>query len=117
RLACAVRHPNVASLFDLSPLPGGGYYMVWEYIEGETLWDRLSSRGRMAPSEAVPIALEILAGLGAIHDAGVVHRDVSPDNVMLSRRRDGSEHAKIIDLGIARSVGDDVPRMTSTGMF
>jgi serine/threonine-protein kinase len=116
RLATKIHHPNVAALYDFSTLDDGSFYMVWEYIEGINLHEMLVSRGPLSPQYAGRIAIQALQGLDAIHRAGIVHRDVSPENLMIARDAEGEEHVKIIDLGIAK--GDDGSDMkTKTGMF
>ena len=116
RLATKIHHPNVAALYDFSTLDDGSFYMVWEYIEGINLHEMIVSRGPLSPQYAGRIAIQALQGLDAIHRAGIVHRDVSPENLMIARDAEGEEHVKIIDLGIAK--GDDGSDMkTKTGMF
>ncbi|HVR40586.1 MAG TPA: serine/threonine-protein kinase, partial [Thermoanaerobaculia bacterium] len=63
------------------------------------------------------LASDALLGLEAVHRAGIVHRDISPENIMIAREEDGEEHVKIIDLGIAKTGGDDGEEKTKTGMF
>jgi serine/threonine-protein kinase len=116
RLATKVQHPNVATLHDFSALPDGSHYMVWEYIEGQNLAQVLRQHGTLAPRHAVRIAIQALAGLEAIHRAGIVHRDISPENLMITQNADGSEFVKIIDLGVAKAAESDAG-MTQTGMF
>jgi serine/threonine protein kinase len=116
RLATKVQHPNVATLHDFSALPDGSHYMVWEFIEGQNLAQVLKQRGTLAPRHAVRIAIQALAGLEAIHRAGIVHRDISPENLMITNAGEGSEFVKIIDLGVAKAAESDVA-MTQTGMF
>ncbi len=116
RMATKVQHPNVATLFDFSALPDGSHYMVWEFIEGQNLAQVLKQRGTLAPRHAVRIAIQALAGLEAIHRAGIVHRDISPENLMITHAGEGSEFVKIIDLGVAKAAESDVA-MTQTGMF
>jgi serine/threonine-protein kinase len=116
RLATKVQHPNVATLYDFSALPDGSHYMVWEFIEGENLAQVLKQRGTLVPRHAVRIAIQALAGLEAIHRAGIVHRDISPENLMITHAGEGSEFVKIIDLGVAKAAESDVA-MTQTGMF
>jgi len=116
RMATKVQHPNVATLHDFSALPDGSHYMVWEFIDGENLAQVLKRRGTLAPRHAVRIAIQALAGLEAIHRAGIVHRDISPENLMITHAADGSEFVKIIDLGVAKAAEADVA-MTQTGMF
>ena len=116
RLATRIQHPNVATLFDFSTLDDGSRYMVWEYIEGINLHEMLQSHGPLSPRYAATIAIQALHGLEAIHKASIVHRDVSPENLMISRSEDGDERVKIIDLGIAKG-GVDGDDKTKTGMF
>ncbi|MGZ8797097.1 MAG: protein kinase domain-containing protein [Thermoanaerobaculia bacterium] len=117
RLATKINHPNVASLFDFSTLDDGSWYMVWEYIEGTNLHDLLEERGPLSPRYAAKLVIQALAGLEAIHRAGIVHRDISPENMMITRDADGEEHVKIIDLGIAKQWSEDAEDKTKTGMF
>src|SRR5438067_1977554 len=116
RVATKVQHPNVATLHDFSELPDGSHYMVWEFIEGQNLAQVLKQRGTLAPRHAVRIAIQALAGLEAIHRAGIVHRDISPENLMITRDSEGFEFVKIIDRGVAKATESDVA-MTQTGMF
>ena len=116
KLATKVQHPNVATLYDFSALPDGSHYMVWEFIEGENLAQLIRRTGTLSPRHAVRIAIQALAGLDAIHRAGIVHRDISPENLMITHAADGSEFVKIIDLGVAKATESDVA-MTQTGMF
>jgi tRNA A-37 threonylcarbamoyl transferase component Bud32 len=115
RLATKIQHPNVAALFDFSTLDDGSRYMVWEFIEGTNLHELIESRGPLAPRYAATLAIQALRGLDAIHRAGIVHRDVSPENLMITRDDDG-ERVKIIDLGIAKGT-DAADEKTKTGMF
>jgi tRNA A-37 threonylcarbamoyl transferase component Bud32 len=117
RMATRINHPNVATLFDFSTLPDGSRYMVWEHIEGTDLHELIEARGPLSPRDAARIAIEALHGLEAIHRAGIIHRDISPENLMISRDPDGSERVKIIDLGIAKQWGDESDRGTKSGMF
>ncbi|HEX7251547.1 MAG TPA: serine/threonine-protein kinase [Thermoanaerobaculia bacterium] len=117
RIATLVRHPNVAALYDFSRLPDGSYYMVWEYIDGITLEEWLRRNGPLPARRALEVSAQVLAGLGQIHAQGIVHRDLSPDNIMLRETRDRGLVAKIIDLGIAKRVAAEAIQMTGTGMF
>ena len=110
QLATKVQHPNVATLHDFSALPDGSHYMVWEFIDGENLGQRLRLRGTLPARTAVRIAIDALHGLDAIHKAGIVHRDISPENLMLA-----ADGVKIIDLGVAK--GEEVDGSTKTGIF
>ncbi len=116
RLAALVRHPNVAALHDFSPRPDGTFYMVWEYIDGVTLQALLRKRP-LPLDQAIEISLQVLAGLEAIHEQGIVHRDLSPDNIMVRETSSGRLQAKIIDLGIAKRLTAESLSMTGTGIF
>jgi len=96
KLARRVTHPNVARTYDLGSYEGVRY-MTMELIEGEPLSRRMGQGRRLPLAEALRIASEIAKGLAAAHAAGVVHRDLKPDNVMIS-----DERAVITDFGIAR---------------
>ncbi|HUR81744.1 MAG TPA: serine/threonine-protein kinase, partial [Thermoanaerobaculia bacterium] len=116
RLATKIQHPNVASLYDFSTLDDGSRYMVWEYIEGTNLHELISQNGPLAPRYAAKLAVQALMGLEAVHRAGIVHRDISPENIMVTRDDEGNERVKIIDLGIAKSSAAD-DNKTKTGIF
>jgi eukaryotic-like serine/threonine-protein kinase len=98
-------HPNVVSVFD-SGTHGGLPYLVMEYVAGRTLRDVLTERGRLSPAEALSVAEPMLAALGAAHRAGLVHRDVKPENILISSP-DGNPTqmtVKVADFGLARAV-------------
>jgi serine/threonine-protein kinase len=116
RMATKIQHPNVAALYDFSTLDDGRY-MVWEYIEGINLHELIDQRGPLSPRYAAKLAVQALMGLEAIHRAGIVHRDVSPENLMITRDDEGSERVKIIDLGIAKSSSTADDEKTKTGIF
>jgi serine/threonine-protein kinase len=116
RLATKIHHPNVATLFDFSTLEDGSFYMVWEYIEGTNLHEMIDERGPLSPRYAAKLAAQALLGLDAVHRAGIVHRDISPENLMVARDDEGEERVKVIDLGIAKSSGAE-DNNTKTGMF
>lgn len=117
RLATKITHPNVATLYDFSELDDGSWYMVWEYIEGVTFADLIRDFEVLHPRHAATLSIQALSGLHAIHKSGIVHRDISPENLMITRDEDGDELVKIIDLGIAKQWGDSADEKTKTGMF
>src|SRR5437016_1773687 len=117
RLATRINHPNVAQLYDFSTLDDGSRYMVWEYIEGTNLHELIETHGPLSPKYAAQLAIEALHGLDAIHRAGIVHRDISPENIMIHRDEDGEQHVKLIDLGIAKQGDGTEANKTKTGMF
>jgi serine/threonine-protein kinase len=118
RLATQIKHPNVAILYDFSRLEDGSFYMVWEHIEGEDVGHRLRRAGPFPVPLAVHLGVQALRGLESIHASGVIHRDLSPDNLMLMEDRRGQPIIKIIDLGLARTLEADANfEITQVGMF
>jgi serine/threonine protein kinase len=113
RTATKVHHPNVATLHDFSSLPDGSHYMVWEFIDGENLAQRLRARGTLPPRQAIHIIQQALAGLDAIHRAGIVHRDISPENLMIT----ADDTVKVIDMGVAKVDDAGAVSQTRTGIF
>lgn len=99
-------HPNVVEVFEDGYLPDGTCYLVMERLYGESLAKRLHRVGPLPPSTLLPIALQMCDALGAVHAAGIVHRDVKPSNIFLEELRDeafGShDHVKLLDFGVAR---------------
>jgi eukaryotic-like serine/threonine-protein kinase len=108
RLAAQLSHPNVVQVFDVGE-DDGRPFIVMEYVEGSTLAEELKTQGPLAPPEVVDLALQVCGGLEHAHAAGLVHRDIKPQNLLL--RPDGT--VKIADFGIARAA--EATRMTQVG--
>ena len=102
-------HPNVVGVFDQGN-DGEHLYLAMEYVPGRNLRDLLNERGRLGPAEALDLMVPVLAGLGAAHQVGFVHRDVKPENVLITA--DG--RVKVVDFGLACAVAE--ARQTKTGM-
>ncbi len=118
RLATQIKHPNVAILYDYSRLEDGSFFMVWEHIEGQEIGDRLRRMGPFAVPAALQLGIQALRGLEAIHATGVIHRDISPDNLMITEDRRGQLRVKIIDLGLAKDLGPNPNlEITQAGTF
>jgi serine/threonine protein kinase len=118
RSAASVRHPNVASVFHLGRT-GSSYFYAMEFVEGETL-DRLIKRsGRLEIKLVLEIAMQVAAGLAAIHEQNLVHRDIKPTNIMVRLKDRGAVTAKIIDLGLAKTVDESASEagISSPGAF
>jgi len=99
RSASALNHPNILIIHDIGDR-GGVQFIVSELVEGETLGTRIA-QGRLPFAEAADIAIQAASALTAAHSAGIVHRDIKPDNVMI--RRDGV--VKVLDFGLAKARG------------
>jgi tRNA A-37 threonylcarbamoyl transferase component Bud32 len=119
RLATQIKHPNVAILYDFSTLPDeDSYYMVWEHIQGEDVGDWIRRNGSIPVPLSIRLGIQVLRGLEAIHSTGVIHRDLSPDNLMITEDKQGQKRVKIIDLGLARTLErDENHDITQVGMF
>lgn len=98
-------HPNIAALHAVGATDDGGLFFVMELVEGEGLAQALEA-GPMAPARAISIALQVLSALSYAHQLGLVHRDLKADNVLLARKHDGSDRAKVIDFGLVKMLGD-----------
>ena len=108
RSAASVNHPNICQIYEIGE-EGGELFIAMELLEGEVLSDRLQ-RGPLGPPAALPIGLEILTALAALHARGIVHRDLKPSNVFLT-----AHGVKLLDFGLARpDVDDDLTRMDLT---
>src|SRR5512141_901368 len=81
RTSTMIKHRNLAMLYDFSTLEDGSYYMVWEYIDGTNIQKWIAKNGPIPPRLAIEIALQALAGLEHLHSMGLIHRDVSPENI------------------------------------
>jgi tRNA A-37 threonylcarbamoyl transferase component Bud32 len=97
--AAALSHPNIVQVYDRGRAEDGASYIAMEYVSGGTLKERISRSGSIDPEAAVSLALQIAEALSAAHERGIVHRDIKPQNVLLTAEGD----AKVTDFGIARA--------------
>ncbi len=116
RMAIRLRHPNIAQLHDFAMDDEGNAYMVMEYINGVTWQEMLVKSGLPSIPFVVEICQQALKAFGYLHEKGFVHRDIAPDNLMLTRNYDGRPLVKLIDLGIAKGLSEEAG-LTRTGMF
>jgi serine/threonine protein kinase len=118
QVAGTVGNDHILEILDLGALEGGERYMVMEYLDGETMTDRIKVRVRLTAREAVQLLRQVLRGLAAAHGAGIVHRDLKPDNIFILREKAGiKDYVKIIDFGISKfsEQNGTSSRMTRTG--
>jgi eukaryotic-like serine/threonine-protein kinase len=132
RLTARLQHPHILPVLDSGAVTGRGGELLWytmPYVEGETLRHRLGRERQLGVEEALAIAREVADALDCAHQHGVVHRDVKPENILLTggapgdREPAGVRHALVADFGIAKVVAADVPeggsgspRLTETGI-
>jgi serine/threonine protein kinase len=118
RAAAKVRHTNVASVLHLGRT-GSGYFYAMEFVEGETLESLIKRSGRLEVGLALEITSQVAAGLDAICDHKLVHRDIKPTNIMVRLKDEGRVTAKIIDLGLAKGASEfgSESEISSPGAF
>jgi serine/threonine-protein kinase len=110
--AARFQHPNLVTVFDAGE-DAGELFLVMEYVDGRTLADVIAERAPLPVAEAVSIAVQVLAGLGAVHANGTIHRDIKPANVLL----DGDGRVRIADFGIAKRLDDIDAAVTAAGVL
>ncbi len=115
RALASIRHPGVVEVLDGGITPDGASYIVMEMLEGRTLEGLLASRTRLSVAATVAIALQLCDALAAVHDAGIIHRDVKPSNIIVLRDREGREHVKLLDFGIAKMDDPHDSKLTGVG--
>ena len=97
-----LQHPNAVRVDDLDVTEDGRPFIVMEYVEGQSLRDVIRNESPLPVRRAASLAGQVAAALGAAHALGIVHRDIKPDNVLVTRDAQGGEHAKVLDFGIAK---------------
>lgn len=102
QIVSKLTHANTVSVFDFGELPDRSLFMAMEYVPGRDLARVLEAEGSLSERRAVTLAIQLLRSLAEAHDAGIVHRDVKPANVMLLRTREGDDFVKVVDFGIAK---------------
>ena len=112
RVAARLVHPNILSVLDSGETSGGQLWFTVPYVEGENVYERLQREQAFAPAEALRIAAAAASALAYAHAQGVVHRDIKPDNILLS-----GDQVLVADFGVARAVSEVAEKLTATGMI
>jgi serine/threonine-protein kinase len=115
QLTSRIRHPHIVDVTDVGAA-GGATFLVMEYLEGEDLATYIDRCGALPVSDAVDIALPVIAAVAAAHEEGIVHRDLKASNIFLTRMRDGAVHPKVLDFGISKAISEmEPPSLRTTG--
>jgi eukaryotic-like serine/threonine-protein kinase len=120
RTSSLLSHPHLVSIYNYGTTKYGEAFLVMDFIEGKSLADLLYSVKRIEQGQAVNLFAQICQGLSHAHGLGVIHRDLKPSNIMLVDTKDGADHVKIVDFGIAKMVTTDggiTQSLTKTGQF
>lgn len=116
RLAAAIEHPNIVRVFDVLEDHGGDAFLVMEFLDGHDLGAELGARGPLPAEWFCDLMLPICAAVAQVHARGVLHRDIKPGNIFLSRSADGELIPKLLDFGISRPLDDQTGDLrTRTG--
>ena len=102
RAAAEIGHPAVCDVIDAGEEPDGSLYLALELLEGRTLEDAIDA-GDLRFDELIRVGIQLLDGLAAAHDRGIVHRDIKPDNVFLLWDEKGELRVKLLDFGVAKN--------------
>lgn len=117
RAAGATGHEHVVDVLDLGFAEDGAPYLVMELLAGESLAQRLARQKSLPPDRAASIAGQVLSALEAVHALDVIHRDLKPDNIFLTRRAGRNDYVKVLDFGVSKMAADKDPKLTRTGMM
>ena len=120
RAASMISQENVVEISDFGETPDGSVFFVMEFLAGEDLSDTVKDQGRLPWARVKPIMLQICRALGAAHDAGIIHRDMKPENCYRIKRGKNDDFIKVLDFGIAKVTSEDESEgkgLTRTGMI
>ncbi|MDM7923139.1 MAG: protein kinase [Pyrinomonadaceae bacterium] len=111
--AASIQHPNTVSVTDFGETRDGIFYLVMEYVEGETLHRLLRREGTLAVKRAVRLLRQIADGVDAAHEIGILHRDLKPANIFIMQKGKGDGFVKVGDFGLAKIVNQTVTDISS----
>ena len=108
--AAGLLHPNIVNVYDVGE-DHGLYYIVMELVEGITLKDYIEKKGSLTPKEVISIAIQVCAGMEVAHNNNIVHRDIKPQNIMISKEG----KVKVTDFGIAKATSSNTISTNAMG--
>jgi serine/threonine-protein kinase len=114
--AAGLGHPNVVAVTDFQTPPDGPPFLVMELLQGESLASAIARAGKLPPARVAYVMIQVLAALEAAHRAGIIHRDIKPDNVFLIQTPAASDVVKVLDFGIAKVESADAAPLTVVGV-
>jgi eukaryotic-like serine/threonine-protein kinase len=97
-----IGHEHIVDIADFGTTPGGEFYFIMEYLQGEAMSDRLKREGRLDATRAMVIGAQIADALDASHEHGIIHRDLKPENIFLLQRGGSKDFVKVLDFGLAK---------------
>lgn len=116
KLAGSLSHPNIVEVYEIGRMDDGRAFLVMEFLEGESLEDRLQRIGPFSIADAMRVGQEVLFALAVAHESQILHRDLRPQNIFMAQTRDG-ETLKILDFGVSRKFGGEDSILTRPGTF
>lgn len=117
RSASGLNSPHIISIIDFGRTPGGVLFIVSEYLRGDTLSELIAGQGPLPLARTLRIIDQILSAVYEAHEAKLIHRDMKPDNVIITPLRSGEDFVKVLDFGIAKLGGDQNQRLTMQGQL
>ncbi len=117
KAASRIKHPHVITVYDFGISPTGQPYIVMDYLEGEALADVIKRDGQVAVERAIKILIQACDALDHAHKMGVIHRDLKPTNIMLSKDEDHLDFVRVVDFGVAKLInsGQEGQKLTQAG--
>lgn len=115
KVSAKLTHESIVNVVDFGITNDSEPFLAMEYLEGESLKNKIKREGSLGSLEILPLAIDIAAGLAHAHEHGILHRDIKPSNIMLVKNSKGDIGVKIVDFGIAKNIANIDQHLTSTG--
>jgi tRNA A-37 threonylcarbamoyl transferase component Bud32 len=107
QLTCQLTHPNTIALYDYGRTPEGLFYYAMEYLDGMSLDQLVKKHGRLPEERVIHLLIQISASLAEAHGQGLIHRDIKPHNIFVTRRGDIADFVKVLDFGLVKALNHD----------